>query len=448
MKKVLLLSLLPLMIFSCKKDKEVTGIELNKTTLTMQVGEQQLLVAKVSPKNADQSVVWTSSNINIVSVDNGKLTALAAGSVAITAQAGSKTATCEVVVQGGTPIEVESIALNKTSLTLNIDAEETLVATVVPSSAAVTWTSSDSNKATVSSDGKVTAVAEGSATITAQAGGKTATCEVVVQRTPIEVESIALNKTSLTLDVGEEETLIPTVLPDNAANPNVTWTSSDNNKATVSSDGKVTAVAEGSATITAQAGNQTADCPVTVTDLIHTDEGVMIGSTRWATRNVDAPNTFTRNPEDAGMFYQWNSKTGWSSTDPMIASNGSITWNTTPSSSTFWQMPNNPCPEGWRIPTRTELTALSNAGSTLTSINGIDGRRFGSGSNTIFLPMQGSRNYTNGALSSSVGYVGDYWSSTYYNNTEAYFLLLTSTIDVIYSRKTYGFSCRCVKDNQ
>ena len=80
-----------------------------------------------------------------------------------------------------------------------------------------------------------------------------------------KVTKVELNKTSLTLNVGDEENLIPTITPDNATNKNVTWSSDDEAVATVE-DGKVTAVGAGKATITVttEDGNKTASCTVTV----------------------------------------------------------------------------------------------------------------------------------------------------------------------------------------
>ena len=80
----------------------------------------------------------------------------------------------------------------------------------------------------------------------------------------IDVNNITLNETSLSLAVGDEFTLTATVLPDNATSQHVTWTSSDEAVATVDNSGKVIAIAEGAATITAQAGDKTATCEVTV----------------------------------------------------------------------------------------------------------------------------------------------------------------------------------------
>jgi len=85
--------------------------------------------------------------------------------------------------------------------------------------------------------------------------------------TPVQVTGVTLNKTSLSLAVGGSETLTVNVVPTNATNKTVTWSSSDTAKATVSNNGLVTAIAEGTATITVKTadGNKTATCAVTVT---------------------------------------------------------------------------------------------------------------------------------------------------------------------------------------
>ena len=103
-------------------------------------------------------------------------------------------------------------------------------------------------------------------TVTTTDGGKTATCTVTVTNPAVPVQSVSLNKTELSLNVGESVTLTATVLPDNADNKAVTWSSSDAAVATVDSNGKVSAVAAGSAVITVKTtdGEKTATCTVTV----------------------------------------------------------------------------------------------------------------------------------------------------------------------------------------
>ena len=199
-----------------------------------------------------------------------------------------------------------------------------------------------------------------------------------------------------------------------------------------------------------------------------TDEGVEINGLIWATRNVDAPGTFAENLEDAGMFYQWNGKIGWSATDPMINSNESTIWNShwngnyeNPSASDVWQTKNNICPAGWRVPTITEFESLLNSESewTETPVSGIT---FKNNDNILFLPAVGYRGTDAGTLFNADlnGYYGSYWSSTGYKTDEVYdrptardlffgseILPGNNGIAVLSTGfRGYGQSVRCVSD--
>ena len=248
-----------------KKTIEVTSVTLDKTEITLAPFESQTLVATVKPDNAtDKTVTWTSSNSYVASVTEGKVTAILQGTATITATAGGKSATCTVTVRMNT-VDVSSVTLDKTEITLIEGDSETLTATVMPDNATdktVTWTSSNLDVATVDA-GTVRAVAEGTATITATAGGISATCSVVVIKQVIDVTSVSLDKTELSLNKGDSWTLAATVWPDNATDKTVTWASSNSGVAKVEG-GTVTAVSEGSAVITASAGGKTASCTVTV----------------------------------------------------------------------------------------------------------------------------------------------------------------------------------------
>ncbi|MDR1742401.1 MAG: fibrobacter succinogenes major paralogous domain-containing protein [Dysgonamonadaceae bacterium] len=176
-----------------------------------------------------------------------------------------------------------------------------------------------------------------------------------------------------------------------------------------------------------------------------TDAGVVINGVTWATRNVGAPGTFALRPENAGMYYQWNRKIGWSNTDPLKGSNGSETWDSTVPEGSTWETSNDPCPAGWRIPTKNEIQSLRDAGSVWTTQNG-GGRIFGTAPNTIFLPAVGFRTPGDGSFS-GVGSNGYIWSNTQSNSSSAYclgFQSISAYITDYYSRT--GFSVRCAKD--
>lgn len=188
-------------------------------------------------------------------------------------------------------VSVTGVSLNKTSTTLTVGGTETLTATVKPSNATnknVTWTSSNTTVATVS-NGTITAKKAGSATITVKTsdGSFTATCSVTVNNSTVSVTGVSLNKTSLTLDVGENETLVATISPSDATNQNVIWTSSNTNVATVS-NGLVSAITSGSTVITVRTtdGDKTATCTVTVSGSSNTNYSVIEGSSTASSGSI------------------------------------------------------------------------------------------------------------------------------------------------------------------
>jgi len=136
------------------------------------------------------------------------------------------------------------------------------------------------------------------------------------------------------------------------------------------------------------------------------DKGVVINGLRWATRNVGTPNKFVMNQEDFGMYYQFNRKMGWNEYSKEQ-------WDKTIPTGTTWEKVNNPCPEGWRLPTSEELKTLldtTKVYSEWTIHNGISIVKFTDKltKEQIFLPLSGSRDWENGILHKGDG---NYWSS-------------------------------------
>ncbi len=200
--KTLVFVLSVISVFSaagCKDDEPaiipVDSVSISKTTITLVEGDSETLSVTVSPSTAtNKSVSWSSSRPDVATVDeDGKVTAVKAGSatVIVITTDGSKTAKCDVTVEPR-PIPVAGISLDKSSLELVEGEESSLIATIAPSDASnktFTWSSSNSQVATVDDNGKVKAIAPGTATITATTadGGKTATCVVSVEAKPIPV---------------------------------------------------------------------------------------------------------------------------------------------------------------------------------------------------------------------------------------------------------------------
>ena len=239
----------------------VKMIDLDKSSITgfSNVGTtEKITITKITPSDANnKEVKWSSSNTSVATVDQkGKVTLKNAGTAVITCTSvgnPSVKATCDVTVKPSPA----SIALNKNNIFRYSDnmAGEQLTATVLPSSVidkSVTWESSNTAVASVSSNGFVTLNGLGTATITCRSVTHPnigAVCTVAVRQA---VTGITLNKES---ELRTNANLSPiklaaTVAPANAWNKALTWTSSNPNVATVSADGTVTPKAIGTTTIT------------------------------------------------------------------------------------------------------------------------------------------------------------------------------------------------------
>ena len=173
-------------------------------------------------------------------------------------------------------ISVESVELDAQNVTLKIGETTTLTATITPDNATnknVTWSSGNEDIATVDNGGKVTAqgVGETMITVTTEDGQKTAECVVTVieksdpEPEEIPVESVELDVQNVILKIGETTTLTATITPDNATNKNVTWSSENEDIASVN-NGIVTAVGPGETmiTVTTEDGEKTAECTILV----------------------------------------------------------------------------------------------------------------------------------------------------------------------------------------
>ena len=163
-------------------------------------------------------------------------------------------------------IRVESVTISKSTAELTIGETLQLTASVSPSSATnkeVSWSSSNQSVASVSPSGLVTAIGVGTVTITVTADGKKAECVVSVKKVYVAVSEVKLDKAELTIYEGKEGILTATILPKDATEQTITWSSSDPSIATVVS-GKVTAHEAGNTTITASVADYKAECVVTV----------------------------------------------------------------------------------------------------------------------------------------------------------------------------------------
>ena len=249
---------------------EVTNVLILDGDVSLKVGGTCQLTAVVYPEDAtDKSVVWSSSNANVVSVSSkGLATALKAGSATITASAGNnKKDQCVITVV----VPVSGVSLSVSAFTMTEGDFATFGVTVSPSNATdktVTWTSSDTTVATVGDDGRVVAKKQGETIITVRTndGGYTAQCKVTVIAKKIYVKSISVSPTEATLQPTEQVQLNVQFDPSNASDQTVSWNSSSPSVASVNDAGLVTAKSVGETTITVRStdGGKTASSVITV----------------------------------------------------------------------------------------------------------------------------------------------------------------------------------------
>ncbi len=252
-----------------------TKLMITPSSVTMTIGDSRQFSLIVSPSDANPAVKWSVSDSSLAHIDeNGQLTALAAGSVTVTA-----TATDGSGISASSNVTINrpqgtSVNLSKTAIDLRVDEETTLIASVVPATAnnSFIWKSSNTAVATVSvTNGSPTAkiIAKGAGTAfisatTTDGSNLSAQCAVTVR--PPLVSGITLSATTLTMSVGDGQTLKSTVSPSNA-DATLEWSSSNEAVATVDNSGHVTAVGLGNAIITARAtdgSGKSATCSVNV----------------------------------------------------------------------------------------------------------------------------------------------------------------------------------------
>ena len=247
-----------------EKRIKVTNIIIDDN-VSLYVGERKVIDVKIVPEDAtDKSVIWESENNDIALVLNGTVEGIAPGTTKVKVSSTSDKITSECMVQ---VLErtIEKIELDKTEINLVKGNTITLTSVITPNDLhdkKITWTSSDSNVATVDENGMITAIGNGSTEIKAMVDGITATCKVNVKTL---VSSIELNKKDITLLPGSTEILSFNMSPPDSSNKEVTWMSSDANVVSVD-NGKIVGKSSGTAKIivTTIDGNKTSVCNVKV----------------------------------------------------------------------------------------------------------------------------------------------------------------------------------------
>jgi uncharacterized protein YjdB len=251
----------------------VATVTVEPGTGSLRIGETLLLTATVRDARNNpltgRTIVWTSSNQAVATVSSsGLVSAVGLGATTAIATSEGKSGTAAVTVA---LVPVASVVVSPATAGLLVGQTVQLAAATKDSAGGtlsgrtVTWTSSDTTKARVSSAGVVTGVAAGTATITATSEGKSGTAAVTV--VPVPVASVVVSPATASLLVGQTVQLAAAT-KDSAGGTltgrTVTWTSSDTTKARVSSAGVVTGVAAGTVTITATSEGKSGTAAVTV----------------------------------------------------------------------------------------------------------------------------------------------------------------------------------------
>ncbi len=248
--------------------KLADSITLNKTSITLGVGEQYDLNSSIPNNTAAYYRLYYSNNTAIASVQKsgGLVTAKTAGTTTIRCKlSNGKTASCTVTVKK----LADSITLNKTSITLGVGEQYDLNSSIPNNTAAYYRLYYSNNTAIASvqkSGGLVTAKTAGTTTIRCKlSNGKTASCTVTVKKL---ADSITLNKTSITLGVGEKYDLNSSIPNNTAAYYRLYYSNNTAIAPVQKSGGLVTAKTAGTTTIRCKLSNgKTASCTVTVKKL-------------------------------------------------------------------------------------------------------------------------------------------------------------------------------------
>lgn len=260
--------------FNLNVYEHITSVSL-PSHLSINIGENSKIIPEILPINKNNGKVsWNSSDENIATVDeNGNVKGISKGkcTISVTTLDGGFTAICEVsVIQ-----PVESVSVSSKQLSLMVGESQIISATVYPANAddkTVSWASSNEEVATVTNDGKVTAIGPGNAKLYVISNYNNHikdSCDITVLQ---PVTGVNLDSKEIELIVDESIKLNAQVLPVNASNKGVNWTSSDISVAMVSPDGTVYGIKPGQATIMATTvdGGFVALCKVTVKSKIIT----------------------------------------------------------------------------------------------------------------------------------------------------------------------------------
>lgn len=466
-------------------------------------GDNASITVKITPENAtDKTIVWSSDAPEVAEVDQeGNVTALTVGSAVVTATCGELSASCKVTVDPRV-IPLTYLEVRPDYIELMVGDEYPLGVKYAPANTTektFLWSSDAPHIVEVEeTTGRIKAISAGTAIITVRCGDMSSSCTVVASEPVIPVTKVIVDPSELELFKGGKASLIVTLQPADATDKTVVWNSDAPEIAEVDQNGTVMAISEGNAVITAKSGDVSGTCIVTVVagdnyvDEYGVDHGpglkisTSVGDLIWAPVNCG----YHAVNYKYGKLYQWGRKygtgyTGSDATSPTVATGGVTLedgqnpdnadvfykansagkdWLAT-SDDTLWnagtedapvKTENDPCPDGWRVPTLTELNTLqSKLSSWTTNDEGQYGRwicQTPTSEDMAFLPAGGriiGSEWQAGKVADrdSNGY---YWSSTPYSNNgagESKYLSFSKYSPMSSNQnRVYAYSIRCIKE--
>lgn len=259
-----------------EKVDSVTDLDLGDYSTSMIVGEKQLLSVTILPQTApSQTVMFSSDNESVATINGlGRITALTIGKANITASCGSLTRSFELNVKEKNTstkiINVTDIELADYEKELAVDKMLNISATVLPTDATdskLTYSSSNTGIATVTSTGVVKGISPGAVEITVSAGGYSKGISLVIK---VSTASIQMNTSCLVLKRGDSFQLSGKALPI-LAKQDFSFKSQDKSIATVTLSGNVTANSIGNTTILVSNGDFSVAVTVIVNESIKTE---------------------------------------------------------------------------------------------------------------------------------------------------------------------------------
>ena len=381
-------------------DVPVEGVELNKNFIILSIDGTEELTATVVPNNATNiAVSWSSSNTNVATVNNGLVTAKAAGSATIT-----------IIVR-----------------TVDGDFKDFCTVTVIPPYQRLT--------------------------ITSPSYGDTYLC-----REWVDIYVGNYTGTDWQNDLELEYSCLAGTPPFDGSEPPTYKNKAFQRKEGTNSSPSFTFAPETAwaweghwvMLVVQNKKNGTYSEPQYVRVLSSGDNGVVINGIKWANRNVDDPGYFAAQHEDAGMFYQWNRKKAWPTT-------GDVTdWDSSIPDGDTWEKSNDPCPAGWRVPTSDEFQKLlatdkvSRKWPIIGVPNGISGIKFTDKvtGNSIFFPGGAGFRDSYGAIwGASESSSGCYYSSSQSNWYPTTFVFAPFVVGwLTWGSGHWGYLVRCVAE--